>query len=222
MWCPKCKNEYVPGITKCADCGVDLVESLEEFEASEAEARRESLRDMYQSVSDEVSESMSDDTCNSPVQATRAYVSKKSKTEDLKSTAYTFTIVGIAGLILLVLFALDILPLHTAPYMKVMISLVMGAMFIIFIFVGVRSFQQIKTSASEADDEETMLTEILEWFRATYDKASIDADLDSNEPEETLYFTRYEVMRTFIIEKYTSIDESLLDHIIETLYAEIF
>lgn len=29
-WCPKCKNEYVDGITKCADCGCDLVDSLEE------------------------------------------------------------------------------------------------------------------------------------------------------------------------------------------------
>lgn len=28
-WCPKCKNEYVEGITKCADCGCELAASLE-------------------------------------------------------------------------------------------------------------------------------------------------------------------------------------------------
>lgn len=29
-WCPKCKNEYKEGYTVCADCGSQLVESLEE------------------------------------------------------------------------------------------------------------------------------------------------------------------------------------------------
>lgn len=29
-WCPNCKNEYVEGITRCVDCGCDLVDSLED------------------------------------------------------------------------------------------------------------------------------------------------------------------------------------------------
>jgi hypothetical protein len=28
MFCPRCKAEYREGITRCADCGVDLVEKL--------------------------------------------------------------------------------------------------------------------------------------------------------------------------------------------------
>ena len=27
-WCPKCKNEYVEGVTICADCGIELVDEL--------------------------------------------------------------------------------------------------------------------------------------------------------------------------------------------------
>ena len=43
-WCPVCKCEYKKGITKCAECKVDLVDSLEEkayepiFEQEDKEA----------------------------------------------------------------------------------------------------------------------------------------------------------------------------------------
>lgn len=30
MWCPKCKNEYIEGITTCVDCGCELVNELPE------------------------------------------------------------------------------------------------------------------------------------------------------------------------------------------------
>ena len=32
MFCPSCKAEYVPGYTRCSDCGVALVDSLPEPE----------------------------------------------------------------------------------------------------------------------------------------------------------------------------------------------
>lgn len=30
MWCPKCKNEYIEGVTTCVDCGCELVDELPE------------------------------------------------------------------------------------------------------------------------------------------------------------------------------------------------
>ena len=46
--------------------------------------------------------------------------------------------------------------------------------------------------------------------------------IDTAQPEETLYFARYEVMHRILADKYPNMEESLLDHTIETLYAEIF
>ncbi len=42
-WCPKCRNEYIEGVKVCADCGMELVETLEEgvFELSASDEERQ-------------------------------------------------------------------------------------------------------------------------------------------------------------------------------------
>lgn len=219
MWCPKCKNEYVPGITQCADCGVSLVESLDDFSSRESTAEPIEVG-IYEE--DCVCENDVPTSEDAPVKRTHAYISQKSKTEDMKSTAYTFTLVGILGIVALVLFVTGVLPLHTANYMKIMICIVMGAMFLIFLVIGIRSFQQINAYSTAADKEENLLTEVTTWFLNSYHKVDIDSDIDTTQQEELLYFSRYEVMRQYIVAQYPDIDESVLDHLIETIYAEIF
>lgn len=218
MWCPNCKNEYVPGITHCADCGVPLVEVLEACD----EENNAALDIPAASEASDITETAEAAETAVPVRAAHAYISKRSKTEDMKSTAYTFTLVGISGLIFVVLFALGILPVYTASHTKVLICVVMGTMFLIFLGIGIRSFAQIQTYTKDADKEEALIAEITDWFLPLYDKSSIDAQLDTNQPEELLYFSRYEVMRRYITQKYPTIEETLLDHIIESFYSEIF
>lgn len=212
MWCPKCKNEYVAGITRCADCGVALVDFLEECEETE---------DSCALGPENPSESFPEPPTE-PVKLTHAYISKRAKTEDMKSTAYTFTLVGALGIIFLILFATGVLPLRTAEYMKIMICVVMGAMFAIFFFIGVRSFRQLKGLKDGADAEEQLLTEVVKWFAAAHTAEEVDSAVDIGLSEETLYFARYEVMNRWISEKYPDLEEAFLDHVIETLYSEMF
>lgn len=239
MWCPKCENEYVEGITHCADCGVELVESLDNevsqneivFEADSFSESASSDDNSSNQITDfdaagDITENILEDASDmeqaGPNIPTHPYVSKKSKKEDVKSTAQTFTLVSIVGFILLILFWAGIIPLNTATYMKVMLSVVMGTMFIIFFFVGIRSFKDLKALEQEADTEEDSFATITEWFHQTYSTDDIDAELDTKEQEEMLYFARYEKMRQLISEAYEDLDPSFLDHIIETLYAELF
>lgn len=229
MWCPKCKNEYVTGITHCADCGVPLVdELLPELSEEDAFAPFSSL-DV--SNADDDSDSSFDvpadsDSRNGESTDSRkishAYVSKKTKTEDMKSTAYTFTLVGALGILFLILFVVGVIPIHTATYMKIMICIVMGAMFLIFFFIGIRSFGKLKSLGEESATEEQLFSEITGWFLTSYKADDIDVLLDNSQTEEMLYFSRYEVMNRFISEKYPDLEESFLDHIIETLYNQIF
>lgn len=241
MWCPKCKNEYVPGITHCADCGTELIESLNIEEISQdwnitdseyfpknTSSNNSSFQQFSsEETSDNIPEDFEDDTVSDSEQIesdipAHAYVSKKTKKEDVKSTAYTFTAVSIIGIILLILFWTGVLPLNTAFYMKVMLSVVMGSMFVIFFIVGIRSFKELKILEQQADNEENSFAEITKWFRQTYTSNDIDAELDTEQQEEMLYFARYEKMRKLILENYEDLESSFLDHIIETLYAELF
>jgi hypothetical protein len=38
VFCPQCRAEYVPGVTRCVDCGVALVEALPDPEPRRHEA----------------------------------------------------------------------------------------------------------------------------------------------------------------------------------------
>ena len=49
-WCPKCKNEYYEGITVCADCGSELVDSLEEWEKAMQKEQEAAMKEQMDAL----------------------------------------------------------------------------------------------------------------------------------------------------------------------------
>lgn len=152
----------------------------------------------------------------------KVYVSKESKKEETKSTAYSFLLVSVIGFIALILFATGALPVHVADYMKIMLCIVMGAMLLIFFVIGIVSLRQLKTLGTQAEKENDLSSEIISWFTSTYSAKDIDESMDEEVFDQDLYFKRYEIMTSFLSKQYPDLEETFQDHLVEELYGNLF
>ena len=152
----------------------------------------------------------------------KVYVSKESKKEETKSTAYSFLLVSVFGFIALIFFATGVLPVHVADYMKIMLCIVMGVMLLIFFVIGIVSLRQLKTLGTQAEKENDLSSEIISWFTSTYSAKDIDESMDEEVFDQDLYFKRYEIMTRFLSKQYPDLEETFLDHLVEELYGNLF
>ena len=162
-WWPNCKKEYVEGITLCADCGAKLVENLEdvlprdgqpdgeeysdreEYEAADGAEVIDGLDEGDGEESDNVSDGASSRVWHS------AYQNSAQKAEENKSSAYTLLIVGALGLIASVLVLAGVIPLYqNAVTTRYFVCGVMGALFLLFIILGIIYMKNFKTLSVKA------------------------------------------------------------------------
>jgi predicted amidophosphoribosyltransferase len=61
MFCPKCKAEYIPGITVCADCDVPLVDKLPEEKELPPKPPYKQLKALFNTAEIAVIKSILDD-----------------------------------------------------------------------------------------------------------------------------------------------------------------
>lgn len=147
------------------------------------------------------------------------YVQKSKKLEDAKSSSYLFIVFGVIGLLLILGVWLGILPLHMASYMKILYTIVLGALFIVFIIVGIYYTRRIKFLTSETTSEEQQTSEIIQYVTETYPLEKLDEMILADSlPMEQLYFERYEQIAAIIREKYQIPDDNYLDYLIEKIY----
>lgn len=234
-WCPKCKNEYVEGIRVCADCGSELVDSLEDVKEPEQEAvfvpdlqglAADGAKDSeiegvqeHQSLYDEKEKSRS-------VKSAGVYQRSSQKAEEFKSSAYALIAVGIAGAAGLVLLDMGFLPIRVAAFQKYLINGVMGAMFLLFFVMGILSMRSSRRLFEKAQTEDELTREILHWCQEKLTAERIDEGLFDEEEAslnaELKYFKRTVRMQERITEQFLNLDEAYLEQLVDDYYQEVF
>ena len=152
------------------------------------------------------------------------YQNNRSKYEDAKSTGISFTLVGGVGIILLILVDTGILPIPLQDYMKIIMSVVMGALFLIFFIIGIQAILSLKQIRQEAGQQESLETEITEWFLSNHKEELLSYrtdDMDDAEPD-SLYYPRYDRIDSLIAAQYPALSDEDREHLAEELYAAIF
>lgn len=225
-WCPKCKYEYREGIKECSDCKIPLVDYYPEEDYKEETDTPYYTEEQITMYASEDEESLSEETDEnvSGQETVHAYQNKKSKAEDFKSSAYTLLFVGILGIVALVLIELHVIPVYLAAPGKYITYGVMGALFLIFIAVGIYSFFSAKKYAAEAVEEDDLTNRINQWCndnltrQKLMDKASVQTEL----PEEMKYFKYFDALKQMITEQFGDLDASYLEALAEEVYTRLF
>lgn len=161
------------------------------------------------------------DLCDFTDNKIHSYVKLSDKYNDIMSSASTMLVVGIAGIIFMVLVFMDIIPLPLNPETSWLFNSVMGGIFIIFVIAGIVSFMHAKKVKIDADEEDALIKEILEWAEENISMDNIDSNIDLTQPEEILYFSRADIINDTLMHKFENADEALITELTETDLPEI-
>ncbi|SHO45795.1 hypothetical protein [Anaerocolumna xylanovorans] len=153
-----------------------------------------------------------------PVVESATYVKKEEQYKDLSSSASSFIIVSIAGLVLLVLNAVGVISIFSGALSYI----VMGAVLIAFLIIGIVTYKKSKQVEKEISEENSVTDTIQEWLEANLTKEQVDGFSNASASEEVQFLQKLEKMKAMVVAKFGEMDDKFLDRLMEEYYDEHF
>lgn len=152
------------------------------------------------------------------------YEKSKDKYQENLSTAITFLLFGIAGLVVVALNIAGILKFFTLKNSSgILMAVVLSLMFIIFIVIGILSFTASRKDKKNAAIESDNSDRILSWLNDNVTTTDIDSSFDSAElTEEMKYFERSDYIKKAVNEHFDGLDDEFVDNIADQYIGKMF
>lgn len=151
------------------------------------------------------------------------YISAESKYKDNLDSAISLLIVGILGITVIVLINLNVINLNLQSTTKLLMTISMGLLFLMFVIFGIKSIITSKKFKSNISTEENILEEIRTYLIKNIDIKNVDSNLDISDDttDEELYIYRTNYMTELLVSQFPDANESFINEIIDTTYDEL-
>jgi len=152
------------------------------------------------------------------------YENSTKKYQDNLSSAITFFICGIAGLIVVLLNLAGILHFFSVKTSSgIFITICLSLLFIAFLAIGVMTYKTACKAKSLIVKENKINEEISSWLKENLTKEIIDASFNGNEmAEEMKYFDRSNYIVKAIKEQYPDLNEDIIQSLTDEYIQEIY
>lgn len=173
-----------------------------------AEAKAESMNEASEDASSE------EEQAEAYTPAAGAYVKKEEKYKDFSSTAWTFLVVGIGGLVFTVLNILGYITLFNNPVSYTALLV----MFSGCLLVSVSSFKSAKKAQGEIAEENRVIEDVKEWMENNIHEADLLPLQDDTVSDEINFLNKINYIKNAVTEQFGKLDEAFLDEVTEEFY----
>lgn len=142
------------------------------------------------------------------------YVKKEEEYKDLFSSAITFLVVSVIGIVVLLLNSLGIINI----FYGLLPLIVMGGMMIAFLLVGIFSLRKSLIVKSQISEENETTKLILNWLSDNITYELLEEKSSMADSFEEKFYHHIELMKDMVNNQFGELNDSYLERLLEEFY----